>query len=199
MTERAVILYFSGTGNTKMVAEMIGRALETKGFNVEVISVEERERLETSDLHNCLVGVALRRVTRYGKRFREKIASFADEIIASLVAFKRKPYCAFLLEWFAPVRFLLQRMEGILMKGLYVERAKCRRCMQCVKNCPDDNIYVGANGAIAFKKPDSCVKCLRCISDCPVDAVVFGKFSLGKGRYSRQMRQEYVTRFLGGL
>jgi flavodoxin len=39
--KKAVIFYFSGTGNTWWVSEKLGRYLAEKGFSVEVHSIEK--------------------------------------------------------------------------------------------------------------------------------------------------------------
>lgn len=49
------IIYFSGTGNTKMVAEMIGESLRKKSYSVSVISLKEAIAGE-NDWEHCVLG-----------------------------------------------------------------------------------------------------------------------------------------------
>ena len=55
MKKEIRILYFSGTGNTKMVAERIGNCLLEKGYPVTLLSLEEAVSKERS-WENCILG-----------------------------------------------------------------------------------------------------------------------------------------------
>lgn len=52
-----VIIYFSGTGNTKIVTDEIANLFETKGFNVELIPVENVEKIKSVDLSDKILGI----------------------------------------------------------------------------------------------------------------------------------------------
>lgn len=58
---------------------------------------------------------------------------------------------------------------------------ECNLCGLCVRNCPNNNIYVKDN-KIKFKK--SCFLCLRCVYSCPKKAITsrfFNSFILKNG------------------
>jgi len=50
------MIYFSGTGNTKLIAQEIKKRFEDLENNVELISIEDHERLANCDLTNKVVG-----------------------------------------------------------------------------------------------------------------------------------------------
>ncbi len=66
----------------------------------------------------------------------------------------------------------------------YKVNDKCIHCMQCVKNCPTNNITVDKDGNFHFGK--NCLMCMRCSFMCPVDAFKIGWFNSWKvnGRYN---------------
>lgn len=49
--------------------------------------------------------------------------------------------------------------------------SRCVQCMQCVQNCPTQNIEY-AKGTFRFH--DRCILCTRCSFSCPVDAIRIG-------------------------
>jgi len=51
-----IIFYFSGTGNTQLIAEEIKIRLESKGSLVQMISIEDKEALEKADLTGKTIG-----------------------------------------------------------------------------------------------------------------------------------------------
>ena len=51
-----VILYFSGTGNTALIAEEIKKRLENSGHAAETISIEEQEKLKKFDFTGKILG-----------------------------------------------------------------------------------------------------------------------------------------------
>ena len=57
--------------------------------------------------------------------------------------------------------------EMILM--FFVDRDKCIACMQCIKDCPTDDIYL--KDGKAHVKNEACIKCGHCVAICPVKAV----------------------------
>lgn len=50
------ILYFSGTGNTELIAKKIAENLKPNNWNVELISIENKEAIESLDFSNSIVG-----------------------------------------------------------------------------------------------------------------------------------------------
>ncbi len=57
----------------------------------------------------------------------------------------------------------------------------CVGCGACVKNCPLNNIKLGANGKPIWG--NDCTHCMACICYCPTEAIEYGKKSIGKPRY----------------
>ena len=69
--------------------------------------------------------------------------------------------------------FTLQRFGGWFNSFFYrVDKDKCINCNLCVKECPNENIYVSQNGQIKFKH--NCLMCMRCSMSCPKDAIKIG-------------------------
>ena len=52
-----VILYFSGTGNTKYISEQIGEAFQRLNYHVDLISVEDGEALLKLNIEEKLIGI----------------------------------------------------------------------------------------------------------------------------------------------
>ncbi len=53
-----------------------------------------------------------------------------------------------------------------------VDKNKCVKCMKCVNDCPEKNIYVSKKGKIKFHH--NCDMCMRCSFFCPTDAIKIG-------------------------
>ena len=51
-----VIFYFSGTGNTEIIAEEIKKRLEKKDHNAELVSIEDVKKIEETSLKDKIVG-----------------------------------------------------------------------------------------------------------------------------------------------
>lgn len=51
------ILFFSGTGNTELIAKEIQRRLEHKGYVADVVNLEDKERLERISFENKIIGI----------------------------------------------------------------------------------------------------------------------------------------------
>jgi Pyruvate/2-oxoacid:ferredoxin oxidoreductase delta subunit/flavodoxin len=58
--------------------------------------------------------------------------------------------------------------------------SECTLCKKCVVVCPQHNISV-SDGKIVWG--GNCTGCLSCYHHCPRKAILFGKFSDGKGQY----------------
>ena len=52
-----IILYFSGTGNTELIAKEIHRRLVCKGHVVDVVNIEDKERLKNLSFENKILGI----------------------------------------------------------------------------------------------------------------------------------------------
>lgn len=69
-----------------------------------------------------------------------------------------------------------------LSKSLSVERDKCIRCNLCVKNCPEGNIKMNAEG-IQFN--ENCVACMRCYNFCPKECILMGEKTIDSKKFYR--------------
>jgi len=55
-TKRLLVVYYTGTGNTKRMAEEIGKGAEQLGVNVQVKSVEECELSDLAEADGIVMG-----------------------------------------------------------------------------------------------------------------------------------------------
>ena len=55
-TERLLVVYYTGTGNTKRMAEEIGKGAEQLGVNVQIKSVEECELSDLAEADGIVIG-----------------------------------------------------------------------------------------------------------------------------------------------
>jgi flavodoxin len=54
---KIVIIYFSATGNTKIVANEIINNFSSKGFNTELIPIENVDKIKSIDLSDKILGI----------------------------------------------------------------------------------------------------------------------------------------------
>ncbi len=115
------------------------------------------------------------------KKAMPKIAKLVDRIVSN----KRW------IQGWDPVNVaggLMQRVEmrfGKLYKyarNYYVDEETCTQCMQCVDNCPTENISFEDE---IFTWGKSCILCLRCYHLCPEDAVLYKEPTLDRKQYPR--------------
>lgn len=52
----------------------------------------------------------------------------------------------------------------------YYERSACRRCYECLKNCPPRVIAKDKDGYPVLENPDGCIRCYCCVELCPYGA-----------------------------
>lgn len=55
-TKRLLVVYYTGTGNTKRMAEEIGKGAEQLGVNVQIKSVEECELNDLAEADGIVIG-----------------------------------------------------------------------------------------------------------------------------------------------
>ncbi len=113
---------------------------------------------------------------RYPDALAKQMYMYSDALCAMLALrltagerdiFKFRP-----LSRFASFVFRIQWPGARLNGRLYsVNKAKCKKCMRCVKDCPAANISL-KKGRIAFGP--RCVMCMRCAMFCPADAISIG-------------------------
>jgi len=73
-----IIIYFSGTGNTKIVVEEVTKIFMLKSFNVEVITVENIESIKNINLTNKILGIGF---PIYGGSYQHELFNKAIEYI----------------------------------------------------------------------------------------------------------------------
>ena len=65
------------------------------------------------------------------------------------------------------------------MKIIGMNKEKCIKCLECLKDCPASLFFkpptkAGEKREVVFNDPyNSCIKCGHCISICPVKAIIF--------------------------
>ncbi len=60
-------------------------------------------------------------------------------------------------------------------QSLSVDMNRCKKCMQCVNNCPTHSIWFDDNN---FQFASTCTACMRCYNNCPLFSILFdGKFA----------------------
>ena len=263
-----VIVYFSGTGNTKLLAESIGKELGGLGHTCEVRSVEKAETLDLSEkmlgigfpsyglryprifepffenlpgrdvpvpafvfsTHAWSSGDSLtiaaeklgaknyltvarrsfkcpsngartffppghfmyRKMVRFEKELPRNIRDFARRINEGVQKFRERPFCdPGKRKWINKILAFMAThlMEERLYKDFEVIKNRCIGCGRCARECPDDNLIM-REGKAGFLRGSNCLRCMRCIGVCPVNAILFGKRSRGKGRYTPAFRDE---------
>ncbi|MBD3191907.1 MAG: hypothetical protein GF308_14765 [Candidatus Heimdallarchaeota archaeon] len=115
------------------------------------------------------------------KKAQRKIVKLVDRIIKSKRWIQGN-------DPFNIIGGLMQRIEmrlidlSIYARNFFVDEATCIQCMDCVNNCPTNNI-VFEEGEFSWE--DRCILCLRCYHFCPVDAIQYKKPTLDRKRYPR--------------
>ncbi len=95
----------------------------------------------------------------------------------------------------------IQKIGGNVNSFLYrVDRDKCTKCNKCVKECPQNNIYL-KDGKIKFHH--HCDMCMRCSFFCPTNAIkigflegwkVNGRYDFEKIKNDDSIGSNYITK-----
>ena len=75
-----VIIYFSGTGNTELIADEIKKCLERTEHTVDILSIEDERELETYDFSDKIIGFGF---PVYKFSYPEIFNRYFPEIMAS--------------------------------------------------------------------------------------------------------------------
>ncbi len=105
---------------------------------------------------------------RMWKTAQARIPFAAKKIAAGDSAQKAAPLSAKLMSWLCRLQYMFYPLNGRLF---HVRKDLCIQCMQCVKNCPMQNIRF-ENGKFHFG--GKCVCCTRCAFRCPANAMRIG-------------------------
>ena len=199
-----MVLYFTGTGNSRYVAERIAQALGDT-----LCSLNDRIKAgDTSPVNSdarliIVVPTYAWRIPHIVQEHLENtafpgaaqvwfvmtcggqiVAQAEPEIDRAIAAIAKS-------QAFGPTpKHLLNRFlsgpvnpffYSIIVKDTpFTVSDACNGCGQCVKRCPLNNI------ALQDGKPvwgGRCTHCMACICYCPTEAIEYGKQSAGKPRY----------------
>lgn len=129
----------------------------------------------------------LKSKTVFDKNIETEIMNFSQSIENSLSNFYTKPY---IVPYnFDPLNKLHQSISNKLFGYLFYKNLKidnkCNNCSLCIKNCPDNNLYI-KDGKVTISSKNSCSKCLRCIKNCNKSAINFTS-TKRRGHYTDQI------------
>lgn len=149
-----MVFYFTGTGNSRWVAEALGKAFEEPLVSIAEVLKEEKNE--------------------YVYPLGEKEKVFFVFPVHSWGPAVLVPFLKSYLVYPLFVNF------AIGSNKFYATDA-CISCGICAKICPTGTIALSEDGKP--KWANTCVQCVACIHRCPVRAIEYGKISLKKGRY----------------
>ena len=181
-----MIFYFTGTGNSRWVAEALGTAFDEPLVSIadalnegkNAYPLGEREKVFfVFPVHSwgpaVLVPRFISRLILSGYKGQEVYfvctcgddCGYTDRIMRSILARRG---------------IAVTGGFSVQMPNNYV-LMPCISCGICAKVCPTGTISLSGDGKPEWA--DSCVQCVACIHRCPVRAIEYGKISLKKGRY----------------
>ena len=73
------------------------------------------------------------------------------------------------LSWLLRIEWIAPQVNSWFT---YTKKKKCIHCNLCLKNCPNQAVYLNKKGQIRIN--NKCSLCMRCVVNCPVDAFHFG-------------------------
>ncbi len=172
------MLGFSGDG--ALTTEML---LKEKGYNL-------RQAVNVRMLNNIKLpypGLAQFPIysEKEGKKIREDAKEKAKKLASKVVSGEK---------WIEG-RGILNKIGGLSQrvpvsylgwtrwaKNFFVDYDTCTGCMQCVENCPADNISM-KEGKIEWGK--QCICCVRCYNLCPTDAIQYKEATMNRKKFPR--------------
>ena len=182
-----MVLYFTGTGNSRHIAERIAHAL-----NDTLISLNDR--IKSGDITPLAVNGRLVLVmpenfiamfnaptVEEARRIVAKAEPFIDRAIAAIRAGhmfsppRKKLYDRIASSALNPVFYPL-----FVKANPFTASDVCIGCGKCEKLCPLNNITL-QNARPVWGT--NCTQCMACICYCPTRAIEYGKKSAGKPRY----------------
>lgn len=157
----------------------VARLLQKKGYSYKgeyhFIMPYNMIFRHTDDMATKMYNTAKRRIPQAAAEMIE------GKDVRKKISLKAKLVCAFVSieHWGA-------RFNGRFFR---VKKDKCIKCMQCVRNCPVQNIKY-EDGKFRFGK--ECLLCTRCSFNCPTDAFRIGlmDFMRVNGKYNFNADEE---------
>ena len=194
-----LMLYFSGTGNSKYIAELFCNVINTHlsqsasaGLPSQCFSIEEMIDFEQLISSHEIIGFCY---PIYGSRVPRVMREFVKKYFNFL---KEKKVIIFCTQWIFSgdgARVFTDMFPRNFIKVIYAEHFlmpkwekkaldlvrvynDCTQCGLCVSICPMRN-FENRNGKIIVK--GNCTICYRCINKCPQKAIaVFLKTKVRK-------------------
>ncbi len=151
-----MVLYFTGTGNSRYAAKVLAKELEDECFSMND-------------------------AIRSGNR--EELFSERPWVIVTPTYAWRIP--AVVEEWLSSVRLTGSDKAWFVMTcgdgtGNAAATEACTGCGKCAALCPMRNIEIQNDRPVWG---NACTHCMACISACPENAVEYRHTSVGKPRY----------------
>ena len=136
--------------------------------------------------------VILGRITKFQKDIKSKIKDYSHKVSAQVgqselreVKILKPKFISLLPKCFAKWN------EKRIFMNYSIDNEKCGLCGVCMDNCTVDNFKMVDNRMTFVNKKD-CLRCMRCINNCPQDAIALGKQTVGKLRYTNEVRQRLL-------
>lgn len=97
-----------------------------------------------------------------------------------------------------PLRLkIVKDIERTKYPKLQINQDSCSLCGVCASKCPDDNL-VNRKTHIEIKDKYHCLHCLRCMNHCSSNAIIFGRLTIGKNRYTMKLRNQLYEKATSG-
>ena len=181
-----MVVYFSGSGNSKYVAKRIADSLQEKLLCMN-------ERIKSSDTGPVKTGEKLVVVVpTYAWRIPRVVSNWIGQ--TEFVGAKNVWYlmsCGSGIGNADIYNRKLSEKKGlkhmgtvfypvfVKAKAFYADQT-CTGCGKCVKVCPLNNVTMNNKKPVWGKH---CTHCMACICHCPAEAIEYGRKSVGKPRY----------------
>jgi len=150
--KKILILYFSGVGATKTVAELMQIKL-SQSYNVDLISLENIDMPNIDDYYALIIDCIDFTEILCSDRIKGYIPQFH---FGSLINAPNK---------------LLGRL---LTVKIWLHKNKCIKCGKCVDKCPHSVVVTDIDG-YPIHDSMNCENCYRCIHHCPSLALSLNK------------------------